>query len=765
MAQLRVVVLWHQHQPFYKDLVTGQYRLPWTRLHALKDYFGMVKLLEEFPRVHQTFNLVPSLITQIQDYVSGGAQDPFLQVAAKAAGELTADERRFALQYLFQANPVNVIGRYPRYAELFEKFRNSGANPQRAEKFFLTQDFTDLQVLSQLAWFDEFFLEEKDIAELVRKGRNFSLPDQRFVIEKERALLGRVLPVHAQAAKLGCIEISTSPFYHPILPLVCDTQAGAVSSAGLPLPQNRFRHPEDAREQLQRGLDLHEKVFGIRPRGAWPSEGSVSEEVLAIAHRLGVQWMATDEGVLGRSLGLFFSRDGYGHLSPELAHRLYTPYRYENGDTQMNLIFRDHTLSDLIGFVYSGMPPQDAANNLVHKIKECAAPILARGHDAMVPIILDGENAWEYYPRSGREFLRRFYDALQNDSGMEAVTVSEAIERHTNPGRLGSLVPGSWINANFNVWIGAPEDNKAWDYLYHARNFYAQAAATAKEEQRTLAFEEILIAEGSDWNWWYGPEHHSANDRDFDELYRKHLSNVYQVLGGKPPDHLAQPISGGVGRPSFMPQSAYIHPRIKGDMVRYFEWMGAARYTADHRSGSMHGKQFLLDSVYAGIDEQYVYGRLDFLVKVPEDDFEIVVNLESWASQVPRPRREVRLDVAVECGKLKSWKVSAEGEGMLLESNDAEPLPRSEPAMSSRSDGPRVALVRNFEFRLPLSSLLAAPVDIEKVRGQQASELLVTRVRARFSIWRNHLPLDALPVEGWIELELLREEDLVAMGF
>jgi alpha-amylase/alpha-mannosidase (GH57 family) len=751
MAQLRVVVLWHQHQPFYKDLVTGLYRLPWTRLHALKDYYGMVKLLDEFPQVHQTFNLVPSLITQIQDYVAGGAQDPFLQVASKPAKDLTQEERRFALQYLFQANPVNVIGRYPRYRELWEKFRGAGDSPERAEQYFQPQDFTDLQVLSQIGWFDEYFLAEAEVAELVRKGRNYTFEDQRFVILRERELLGRVLPVHAEAAKKGLIEISTSPFYHPILPLVCDTQIGAVSSPGLALPQNRYRHPEDAREQLLRGLDLHERVFGVRPQGVWPSEGSVSEEALAIAHRLGVQWMATDEGVLGRSLGINFSRDGHGHLSSDLAERLYTIYRYENGDTGMNLLFRDHTLSDLIGFVYSGMPPQDAANNLIHKIKESAQTVIANGQDAVVPIILDGENAWEYYPQSGREFLRRFYDALQKDPGMEAVTVTEAIARHKNVSHLKSLVAGSWINANFNVWIGAPEDNKAWDYLYHAANFYAQAAPGATEKQRKLAFEEILIAEGSDWNWWYGPEHHSANDRDFDELYRKHLSNVYQALGGTPPDYLAQPITGEVARPSFTPQTAYIHPRVSGDMVRYFEWMGAACYTADQRSGAMHGKQFLMDEVFAGIDEQCVYGRLDFAGKVPQDAFEVVVNLESWANHAAKPRRELRLGAVVDRGRIQAWRVTDGKDKPAADSTDA-------------GDVARVALVRNFEFRLPLAWLHAAPLEIDKVRGPKSSDLLTTRLRLRFSLWQNHLPVDALPVEGWIELELLAEEDLLGVG-
>jgi len=750
MPVLRVVVLWHQHQPYYKDLVSGEYRLPWVRLHALKDYYGMVKLLDEFPNVHQTFNLVPSLITQIQDYATGTARDPFLDVAAKPAKDLTLAERHFALQYLFQANPANMIGRYPRYRELWEHFRNAGGSPEPAEKGFQPQDFTDLQVLSQIAWFDEFFLDDggkgdRDIAGLIQKGRGYSLEDQSFVIARERELLAKVLPAHAEAAQRGRIEISTSAFYHPILPLICDTDMGAVSTPGLPLPQNRFRHPEDAREQLLRGLNLHQQVFGIRPQGVWPSEGSVSEEVFTLAQSLGVKWMATDEEVLGRSLGLSFSRDGNGHLPSELAARLYTIHRFENNQTEMNLIFRDHTISDLIGFVYSGMPPQEAAKHLMHNIMKSAQPLLNAGHDAVVPIILDGENAWEYYPQSGREFLRRFYDLLQREPGVEALTVSEAIARHRHFGKLRSLVPGSWIHANFNVWIGAPEDNRAWDYLYNARNFYAQEAPAASEAQRRLAFEEILIAEGSDWNWWYGPEHHSANDREFDELYRKHLSNVYQALGVRAPDYLAQPIVGGALQPSVVPQTAYIHPRITGDMVRYFEWMGAAVYTADRRAGAMHGKQFLLDAVHAGIDDASLYGRLDFAESaVPTADFELVVNVESWAIEEPRPRRTLRLDVRMESGKIRTWKLSAPDQN--------QPMA----FMERPTEQVAVAVARNFEFKLPLAWLLATPVA-----STNESNSVTTKLRLRFSLWQNGLPADSLPVEGWMELPLLRQEDLI----
>jgi alpha-amylase/alpha-mannosidase (GH57 family) len=728
MPALRVIILWHQHQPFYKDLVTGEYRLPWVRLHGLKDYYGMVKLLDEFPHVHQTFNLVPSLIAQIQEYVAGTAHDPFLQVASKPAPDLSPEERRFALQYLFQANPVNMIGRYPRYQELWERLRGVGDSPERADRYFQPQDFADLQVLSQLAWFDEFFLEDPNIAALVKKGKGYSFDDLRFVIAQEREFLGKILPAHAIAAQQGRIEISTSPFYHPILPLVCDTNQGAISSPGLPLPQNRFRHPEDAREQLIRGLDLHQQLFGVRPVGVWPSEGSVSEEVLTIAQSLGVNWMATDEGVLSRSLGVQFWRDGGGSLPEKNAAQLYTIHRFENDSTRMHLIFRDHTISDLVGFVYSGMPAQEAAQHLMNNIKRATQPVLSKGQDAVISIILDGENAWEYYPQSGREFLRRFYDALQKELGVEAVTVSEAIARQKDFGKLTSLVPGSWINANFNVWIGAPEDNKAWDYLYHARSFYTQCASKASEEKRKLAFEELLIAEGSDWNWWYGPEHHSANDRDFDELYRKHLSNIYQALGSTPPDYLAQPIIAGPSRPQFTPQFAYIHPRIAADMVRYFEWMGAAVFAADQRAGAMHGKQFLLDSVYAGIDARYVYGRLDFVDKPPEATFELVVNVESWGAHAPK--RVLRLSAQIDSGKIDSWQIG-------------------EPSEKLSTEGVKLAFGRNFEFQLPLPLLLATPPAANKLR-------------LRFSLWQNRLPVDALPPEGWIELQVVSEEELMA---
>ncbi|MGE0407088.1 MAG: glycoside hydrolase family 57 protein, partial [Candidatus Korobacteraceae bacterium] len=709
MPQIRVVFLWHMHQPFYKDLGSGEYRLPWVRMHALKDYYGMVKLLDEFPGVHQTFNLVPSLVAQIQDYVAGTARDPLLELVSRPAQDLSRPERLLALDYLFLANSAHLIGRYPRYQELHERLRGSGTSAQ-ALSFFTNEDFADLQVLSQLAWFDEFFLADPDIAALISKGRNFDSGDQRLMLEKQREILASVLPAYAEAAGRGAIEISTSPYYHPILPLLCDTDVGAVSSPGLPLPQSRFRHPEDAREQLRRGLNAAEQTFRVRPQGVWPSEGSVSEEVFAIAHSLGVQWMASDEGVLGRSIDFHFSRDLHGRLTSGGPERLYTPWLYEKGETRMQVLFRDHALSDLIGFVYARMPAAEAAHHLIRSIKESAEPVLQQGKDAIVPIILDGENAWEHYPESGREFLRRVYDALQDDPALEAVTASEALQRHREPARLHALSPGSWINANFNIWIGAPEDNRSWDALTSARAFYESAAPLVSEAQRKLAYEDVLIAEGSDWNWWYGPEHHTANDRDFDELYRHHLSNIYQALGASPPLYLAQPIMAATAKPVIAAQTAYIHPHIRADFARYFDWVGAAMYAAERHGDAMHGKTFYLEAIYAGIDEKNLYGRLDFVGGIPDEALELVVNCRSvppGAAVSPSdpvtptananvPGTSLLLEAAVEARRMSAWTLRSAGMQQVIATSADTP-----------ENGARVSLFKNFEFQVPLKLLNA----------------------------------------------------------
>jgi alpha-amylase/alpha-mannosidase (GH57 family) len=737
MPSIRLIFLWHMHQPFYKDLVTGKYRLPWVRMHALKDYYGMVKLLDEFPTVHQNFNLVPSLITQISDYVSGTARDDWRDVASAPAANLTLENKIFALTYFFQANQTNQIGRYPRYLELLQK-RAAYKSAESAVAAFDQQDFTDLQVLSQLAWFDEYFLDEPDVAALIRKGRNFDPADQEALFVAESRILGEVVPAYRAAADRGAAELSTTPFYHPILPLLCDTNNGRMSSPGLPLPRRRFLQTNDALEQIRRAMDFHQQTFGRRPAGMWPSEGSVSNEVLALARQLGFKWVATDEGVLGRSTHTSFERSHSGQLSAESAQRLYRIYRHGDGDSSLSVVFRDHSLSDLIGFVYSGMPAKDAASHFVKSIKASAEQTVASGGDAVVSVILDGENAWEHFPKSGREFLRRLYSAIASDPQIEPLTISEALARISDQTPLPSVVPGSWINANFNVWIGAPEDNLAWDYLAEARDFYSRHSATVSSENQRLAYEELLIAEGSDWNWWYGPEHHSANDRDFDELYRSHLSNVYRLLGANPPDYLQHPITmEAIGKTRTVPQTAFIHPRIDSPQIGYFEWLGAASFTADRRSSAMHGKIFLLERAYAGIDQHNCFLRLDFSGEL-QGDHNVELRIEVLPESAERSRMAFVGRFFIAQGALLGKELIALGES----GNTGNGAQSSKRPVEASFD-----------------KVLRVSVPLETLGAQLRDTLLL-----RFTISREELPLDSLPAQGWMELPIISEEQMVETG-
>ncbi len=661
MPQTYVCFLWHMHQPYYKDLATGEYRLPWTRLHALKDYFGMVQVLEEFPEIHQTFNLVPSMVEQIEDYAAGTASDPFLRLALKPAEQLSANERAFILQYFFQANVAQLIYRYPRYARLYEQWQ--GGLPERD---WTVGDFRDLQVLSQLAWFDEIFVSgDAEVRELVAKGRNYTLADQTLMGRKQLEIIGRVLPVYRDFAAKGQIEISTTPFYHPILPLLCDSNIASVAHPGVPLP-TRFRYPEDARHQLERSRAYTAARTGAVPQGLWPSEGSVSDEALALAADSGYTWAATDNGVLGRTLNQ--------HAGPDVTYR---PYVWRQGGREMRMIFRDRELSDLIGFTYSSVEPGKAAAHFLQKIRDNCRPILAAGRDALVPVILDGENCWEYYPESGREFLRKLYQGIQDDPGMQALTVSEALAR-VEPAPLGHIFPGSWINANFDVWIGAEEDNRAWEYLLRARQAYDVALHAGKlsTEKLEQAFEEIQIAEGSDWCWWYGPEHSSDNRADFDDLYRAHLRNIYHALGLPSPDELSRPVLRQVAELRPEAPVGPIRPVIDGLITSYFEWLRAGVYEVDSRQGAMHGGRQWVRRVHYGSDGEWVYLRLDLVEPLEVAGVMVTVRSGEAVARVPLEAGSFRdatvdscrgavLEMRLALAQFASLKIEVEHDGIV----------------------------------------------------------------------------------------------------
>ncbi|HET7214079.1 MAG TPA: glycoside hydrolase family 57 protein, partial [Terriglobia bacterium] len=556
--QTYLMLLWHMHQPFYKDLAEGVYAMPWVRLHALKDYYGMVAMLKEFPEFHVTFNLVPSLVSQLQEYARDEVREQAFDLAFKPADQLSSVERENLVAFSFQMNLKHQVDRFPRMRELYDRFHSG--SPADVARFWTVRDFLDVQVLSQLAWFDEIYLaSDEAVRSLVRKQRGYTEEDKRLVRKKEIEIFNVTLEEYRSASERGQVELSTSPFYHPILPLLCDSNIAAESHPGVCLPRRAYRHPEDALEQLNAAVRLHEEVFGRRPAGLWPSEGSVSDEVLRLAAQAGFAWTATDEGVLGRSLPATFNRHADGAL--EGARELYRPYRFNSDGRQISIFFRDHYLSDLIGFVYANMPAQAAAHHLHQRIHTAARS--AGDGPKVISIILDGENAWEYFPNNGREFLKCFYKKVVEDPDLKAVTAREAMEL-CEQGSLSHVVPGSWINSNFDVWIGAEEDNRAWDLLAEARDFFQenQGRANVSGTNRERAQREVWISEGSDWCWWYGPEHSSGHDEEFDRLYRTHLSNVYRLLGESPPDNLANPIKGLESRALNYPPTGAIEPVI-----------------------------------------------------------------------------------------------------------------------------------------------------------------------------------------------------------
>ncbi len=672
------------HQPFYKDLISGEYKLPWTRIHALHDYYGMVKILEEFPEVHQTFNLVPSMLVQVEEYANGVANDPFLNAVLKPAEELTSEDQAFLLQHSFHAYPPRLIYRYPRYGEIYDAWQKSKSSGS-GRHGFSAQEFRDLQVISQLAWFDEEFqAHDDDVRGLIEKGRDYTPLDQQLMGRKQREAIGKVIPQYRKMAATGQIEISTTPFYHPILPLLCDSNIASVAHPNVPLPP-RFRYPQDARKQLEMARDFLEDRFGVTGQGLWPSEGSVSDEVFHLASELGFKWAATDSGVLARTLG--------GSLGVE---QLYQPYVWRQDGKEIHAIFRDHLLSDLIGFVYSNMDAGHAADDFLRRIRENCAGILASGRDALVPIILDGENAWEYYYQTGRPFLRELYRRITQDASMRAVTVSEAFARIPSQ-PIDHIFPASWIGANFDVWIGAEEDNIAWKHLLRARETFDEVT-TATTEQRKLAYEELLIAEGSDWNWWYGPEHDSANRIEFDQLYRSHLANVYRALGQAPPEELSRPILRITAEDVRIHPTDPIKPIIDGEVTSYFEWIGAGQYRAEERSGSMHGKKFVVRELYYGTDGAFLFVRIDFHPGMEAElhGMEVRLTVESARETLPAAVR--------------------------LEHGAARPLQG----------------VAECAYR----GILEIKVAVKS-----------PSLRFQLSLWQDGLPLDAVPQQGWLEID------------
>ncbi len=542
---LYIAFVWNQHQPYYLDTVKKTYIMPWVRLHAAKDYYQMAALLESYPDLRQTFNLTPSLLAQLAGYEQGFVD--FYQQAMKPAALLNEGEKVFLLRHYFDIEWERVISIYPRYRELLEKqgYQKEPAELTAALTRYSVQDYLDLQVWFNLVWIDPQLREEDEfLFSLLEKGRDFSEEDKEKLLRKQLALIKAVIPLHRSLLEKGQIELATTPFYHPILPLIIDNTSALRASPGLPLPRY-FVYPEDARGQIGKALKQYREFFGGRPEGLWPPEMAVSPEMIPLLSDAGFTWSISDESVLVKSLGSEIRRDEYGHvLDPTI---LYQPYRVEAYGSSIDMIFRDHYLSDMIGFTYHDWNPIDAAENLIHRFHKIRENLRGAPGDFLVTISLDGENAWEWYHHDKKDFLNHLYARLSCEKELKTVTVGEYLKAHPPRQTLARLHTGSWVDSSVTRWIGTENKNILWDYLARVRSdfehFCLYETDYAKLEK---AKENLYIAEGSDYSWWIDsmPLHLAA---PFESLFRRHLSNVYHVLGQKVPPFLQESILEQLG--------------------------------------------------------------------------------------------------------------------------------------------------------------------------------------------------------------------------
>ncbi len=608
MSEIYVAFLWHQHQPYYKDLLTGKFVLPWVRLHGIRDYIGMAQVVSRFPDIRVTINLVPSLLAQIEEYARGEAEDELLRLLKLPASELTKEEKEFVVSNAFSANLQTMIRPHPGYLELHHKCRAARASDKKLSTVYDEQELTDLEVWSILAWFHPLIADADPIVNgLISKDRDFTEEDKQALLHKQQEVLADIIPLHRKLQEDGQIEVSTSAFYHPILPLLCDPGVARRSNPEVRLPLDGQKLHEDARAQVESAVDHHSHTFGRPPRGFWPAEGAVSDEIMPMLAEAGIQWLASDEEILGKSLGVSFRRGDDDHL-----WQLYQPYAYQAGQNTLQIVFRDHYLSDLIGFQYQRMSARAAVDDLMGRLEHIKK--IKSSRPPLVSIILDGENPWEHYDSGGVDFLEELYGRLSEASGLITTTLEGYLDRFPANQTLSELYPGSWINHNFDIWIGHEEDNRAWEYVYRTRDFLKgqEFSPSVPPEQMDKAWQEVYIAQGSDWFWWFGGDHSSPDDEVFDHLFRTHLRNVYTLARVDPPAYLDQPVSRTREKAIYDHPTALLNIKVDGQPSSYFEWLGAGRYHARQSRATMAlATRTVVQEVFFGFDLDNLFLRLD----------------------------------------------------------------------------------------------------------------------------------------------------------
>jgi alpha-amylase/alpha-mannosidase (GH57 family) len=612
---MNVVILWHMHQPYYVNPLTKKAMMPWVRLHAAKGYLDMIDLVTAQPDIRVNFNFTPVLVRQILELVNHEVEDTWETLSRKPAAELTNDDHRHILENFFKINWDTLVRPVPRYAELLAK---RGPNYTLAKldsiaRIFTEADFRDLQTLYNLQWCGFSAARRFPILqELKAKGRDFTEEEKNAVLDVHEKVLGLVLPEYRAAEERGQIELTTTPYFHPIMPLVYDTNIARRCQPQSPLP-SPFSAPEDVRAQLRLAQELHEKVFGKRARGLWPSEGSIAPEIIPLMVEAGFEYFCSDEGNLFKSL-----KNDPAWNSRHVDHiELFQGWRIYAYDKTIQALFRERALSDFIGFDAARNETPRAVAHLIDNLKNIAKA--AKPGYGVAPLILDGENAWEAFPDSGEAFLTSFYRALIETPELKTRRIGDYFDE--NPSRVETcqLHSGSWIRSDFDIWIGDPEENKGWEWLKETRHFLVErlAQGNVPPDRAEAAWWEIYAAEGSDWFWWYGPDFTIDTDFLFDDLFRHHLQNVYRILGIEPPAHLDVPICLPSSELGYTQPLRLLSPDISGETEHFFNWLGAGELDLTKQQTAMFQGDRIGQKIFFGFGLRDFFLRLD-LSRQPE---------------------------------------------------------------------------------------------------------------------------------------------------
>jgi len=545
--KLKLVLCWHMHQPQYSEPMGGMYQLPWTYLHAIKDYVDMAWHLENVPGAKAVVNFAPTLLEQLADYDeqlkgrfkgTGRLKDPLLIALDSPVQPVHVEERKTLIMACLRANDEKLIQPFPHFSRLVETARWALDEPARLN-YLNDQFMIDILVWYHLVWMAESVRRsDVRIQALMKKGRLFNFHDRRQLMIVIGELLNDLIPRYRRLAETGRVELSVTPYAHPIVPLLLDINSTHEAMPGAALPEitDYPGGEERAHWHMEEGLRVFESFFGFRPKGCWPSEGAVSEATLKLIAQHGFEWAATGENVLRNSL----------KLSGLEGASIHKPYKMPGASPAC--FYRDDGLSDMIGFTYTKWGADDAVNDFIHHLLNIKKNTEG-DHDRVVSVILDGENAWEYYSYNGYYFLQSLYKRLQDHPEIELTTFTEALHNGVLPAKLPKMMGGSWVFGTYSTWIGDPDKNRGWDLLSEAKQTFDKVMATQNFDVETKAALErqLAICEGSDWFWWFGDYNSADSVSDFERLYRLHLSNLYQMLGEEVPQRLSEVVSQGGG--------------------------------------------------------------------------------------------------------------------------------------------------------------------------------------------------------------------------